>query len=94
MFASAVKDVITREIIVKLVNSSANAQDLNIDFKGNKFQSKGKVTTLTSAKLDDVNSFESPTKISPTESEIKCNGDKVSINLPAHSVSVLKLKLN
>ncbi|MBC7407279.1 MAG: alpha-L-arabinofuranosidase [Arcicella sp.] len=93
LFASAVKDVITREIIIKLVNASANAQDLNIDFKGNKFQSKGKVTTLTSAKLDDVNSFESPTKISPTESEIKCNGDKVSINLPAHSVSVLKLKL-
>ena len=94
LFASAVKDVITREIIVKLVNASANAQDLNIDFKGNKFQSKGKVTTLTSTKLDDVNSFESPKKISPTESEIKCNGDKVSINLPAHSVSVLKLKLN
>ena len=94
LFASAVKDVNTKEIIVKLVNASANVQDVNIDLKGSKFQSKGKVTTLTSTNLDDVNSFETPKKISPIESEIKCKGDKVPMSLPAHSVTVLKLKLN
>lgn len=94
LFASAAKDINSKEIIVKLVNTSANAQDVNIDLKGSKFQSKGTVTTLTSANLDDVNSFESPKKISPIESEIKCKGDKVPMSLPAYSVTVLKLKLN
>jgi alpha-N-arabinofuranosidase len=94
LFASAVKDANTKEVIVKLVNTSANAQEVNIDLKGSKLQSKVAVTTLTSANLDDVNSFEAPKKISPNESEIKCKGDKVSMSLPAYSVTVLKLKLN
>lgn len=94
LFASAVKDTNSKEVIVKLVNTSANAQEVNVDLKGSKLASKGAVTTLTSANLDDVNSFESPKKISPTESEIKLKGDKVQMSLPAYSVTVLKLKLN
>ncbi|TRX22270.1 alpha-L-arabinofuranosidase C-terminal domain-containing protein [Flavobacterium franklandianum] len=94
LFASAVKDVNSKEIIVKLVNAAAKAQEVTIDLKGNKLQSRGIVTTLTSANLDDVNSFEFPNKISPTESEIKLKGDNVSVSLPAYSVTVLKLKLN
>jgi alpha-N-arabinofuranosidase len=93
LFASAVKDVNSKEIIVKIVNSSAKVQEVNVDLKGSEFQSKGAVTTLASANLDDVNSFESPKKISPTESEIKLKGDKASMSLPAYSVTVLKLKL-
>ena len=94
LFASAVKDSNTREIIIKLVNTSANAQEVNVDLKGSKLASKGAVTTLTSTNLDDVNSFEFPKKISPTESEIKLKGDKAKMILPAYSVTVLKLKLN
>ena len=48
LFASAVKDVTTKEVIVKLVNTSAKAQDITVDLKGSKFQSKGTVITLTS----------------------------------------------
>lgn len=94
LFASAVKDTNSKEVIVKLVNTSANAQEVNVDLKGTKLASNGTVITLTSANLDDVNSFESPKKISPTESEIKLKGDKVKMSLPAYSVTVLKLKLN
>ncbi|TDD99458.1 alpha-L-arabinofuranosidase C-terminal domain-containing protein [Flavobacterium cellulosilyticum] len=93
LFASAVKDINTKEVIVKLVNASANPQDVSIDLKGSNLQSKGIVETLTSAKLDDVNSFEFPKKISPTESEFKLKNKNAQLSLPAHSVIVLKLKM-
>ena len=93
LFASAVKDVNTKEVIVKLVNASENSQDVYIDLKSSKLQSKGTVTTLLSQNLDDVNSFEFPKKISPTESEFKLKNKNAQLSLPAHSVTVLKLKM-
>lgn len=94
LFASAVKDANTKEIIVKLVNTAANAQEVLVDLKGSKLQSKGTLTTLTSQNLDDVNSFEFPKKISPTESDYQLKNNKAQIKLPAYSVTVLKLKMN
>lgn len=93
LFASAVKDVNTKEIIVKVVNTSAKAQDLSIDLKGSKLQSKGTVITLTSPNINDENSFASPKKISPTEREYQLKGEKAALNVPAYSVTVLKLKI-
>lgn len=93
LFASAVKDANTKEVIVKIVNASANAQAVSIDLKGGKLASKGTLTTLTSAKLDDVNSFEFPNKISPKESEIKLKGTHAPMSLPAYSVTVFKVRM-
>jgi alpha-N-arabinofuranosidase len=93
LFASAVKDVNTKEVIVKLVNTSATAQEVNIDLKGSKLAAKGTLITLTSANLEDENSFAAPKKISPTEREFKLKGDKAQTSLPAYSVTVLKLKM-
>ncbi|RKS99594.1 alpha-L-arabinofuranosidase C-terminal domain-containing protein [Flavobacterium sp. 123] len=93
LFASAVKDANTKEVIVKLVNTSATAKDVSIDFKASKLASKGTLTTLTSANLEDENSFANPKKISPSEREFKLKGDKAQTSLPAYSVSVLKLKM-
>ncbi len=93
LFASAVKDANTKEVIVKLVNASATAQEVNIDLKGGQLVRNATVTTLTSANLNDVNSFESPKKISPTESEFKLKGTKAPMILLPHSVTVLKAKM-
>ena len=93
LFASAVKDVNTKEVIIKLVNTAAKAQDIIIDLKGSKLQSKGTVITLKSPKLEDENSFASPKKISPTESEYILKNEKAALNLPAYSVTVFKLKM-
>ena len=93
LFASAVKDANTKEVIVKLVNTSANAQVVNVDLKGGRLVSKGSLTTLTSTNLDDVNSFEFPKKISPKESGFNLKGEKAQISLPAYSVVVLKVKM-
>ena len=93
LFASAVKDVTTKEVIVKIVNTAAKAQDITVDLKGSKFQSKGTVITLTSPNTNDENSFASPKKISPKENEYTLKGEKASLSVPAYSVTVLKLKI-
>ena len=93
LFASAVKDVNTNEVIVKLVNTSATAQEVNVDLKGTKLASKGTITTLTSPNLQDENSFANPKKISPTEAAFKLKNNKAQTSLPAYSVTVLKIKM-
>ncbi|MFV5690500.1 alpha-L-arabinofuranosidase C-terminal domain-containing protein [Flavobacterium sp. LT1R49] len=93
LFASAVKDVNTKEVIVKLVNTAATAQEVNVDLKGSKLASKGTVITLTSPNLQDENSFANPKKISPTQSELKLKGETAKMSLPAYSVTVLKIML-
>ncbi|MDI6045734.1 alpha-L-arabinofuranosidase C-terminal domain-containing protein [Flavobacterium yafengii] len=93
LFASAVKDLNTKEVIVKLVNTSATAQEVNVDLKGTKLQAKGTIITLTSPNLQDENSFANPKKISPTEKGFNLKGDKAQTSLPPYSVTVLKLKM-
>ena len=93
LFSSAVKDIKTNEVIVKLINTSENDQDVTINFKGVKLQSSGSLITLKSDNLTDVNSFAEPKKISPTEIEYKMKVGKATLKLPAYSVSVLKLKM-
>ncbi len=93
LFASAVKDSNSKEVIVKLVNTSATAQEVNVDLKGTKLQAKGTIITLTSPNLQDENSFANPKKISPTEKGFNLKGDKAQTSLPPYSVTVLKLKM-
>ncbi|MFV8371811.1 alpha-L-arabinofuranosidase C-terminal domain-containing protein [Flavobacterium sp. LB2P74] len=93
LFASAVKDINTKEVIVKLVNTAATAQEVNVALKGTKLQAKGTIITLTSPNLQDENSFANPKKISPIENVFNLNGDKAQTSLPPYSVTVLKLKM-
>lgn len=93
LYASAVKDINTKEVILKLVNTAATAQEVAVDLKGSKLQSKGTLTTLTSPNLQDENSFANPKKISPTEHDFKLKGEKAQMSLPAYSVTVLKVKM-
>jgi alpha-N-arabinofuranosidase len=78
---------------ISLVNIDANAnQEVSIDLRGAKFTSvSGRI--LTSAKLQDHNTFTDPNKVKPTafkQASFKDNSLKVT--LPAHSVVVLELK--
>jgi alpha-L-arabinofuranosidase len=75
------------------VNTSAKAQDLSIDLKGSKLQSKGTIITLASSDLNDENSFANPKKLSPKESDYTLKGEKAPLKVPAYSVTVLKLKI-
>ena len=93
LYASAVKDTNTNEVIIKLVNTTSIAQEVNIEFKGAKLASKGTKTTLTSSNLNDENSFANPKKISPKQEEIKANVNRVSSSLSANSLNIIKIKI-
>ncbi len=93
LYATAAKDANQKELIVKLVNTSAKVQDLSINLSGNGVESKGKMIVLTHEKLDDYNTLAEPTKILPVEKEYKTAGKKAAVSLPAYSFVVLKLKL-
>lgn len=94
LYASAVKDVNTKELIIKLVNTSSSSQEVTLDLKGAKVASKGILVTLSSPNLQDENTFTDPVKISPKEKEYKVTKGKPELNVPAYSVSVLRLKMN
>lgn len=94
LYASAVKDTNSKEIIVKLVNTAASAQDVSLDLKGVKLGSKGSIIRLSSPNTQDENTFADPKKITPKQSEYKITKGNQQLNLPAYSVTVLKLKMN
>jgi alpha-L-arabinofuranosidase len=93
LYASAVWDKNTKEILVKIVNASDKAQTTDIQLStGKKISSNGSMLILKSENLDGVNSLDNPTQISPAEQPIKLKGKNATISLPAHSMSVVKIK--
>lgn len=78
---------------ISLVNIDANkTQEVSIDIRGAKVSGvTGRV--LTSAKLQDYNSFDQPDKIKPAVfKDATLSGGTLKVKLPAHSVVVLELK--
>lgn len=94
LYATAAKDEVKKELILKLVNTSDKAQDLAINLSGKSVESKGKMILLTSQNLEEYNTLAEPIKISPVEKEYKMNGKKALVSLPANSFVILKLKMN
>ena len=93
LYASAVWDKNTKEIIVKVVNASDKAQTTDIQLStGKKVSSNGGLLILKSENLDGVNSLDNPKQISPQEQPFKLKGKNATIALPAHSMSVVKIK--
>jgi alpha-N-arabinofuranosidase len=90
--ASASKDS-TGLVHISLVNIDAkNTQDVTISLEGGSFTTVGG-RILTSAKLQDHNSFEEPAKIKPAPfSGATLKGKTLSVKMPPFSVAVLELK--
>ncbi|MDE7386360.1 MAG: carbohydrate binding domain-containing protein [Muribaculaceae bacterium] len=77
LFASAVLDADDNTIIVKVANTSAEPQQLNIDFAGLKKKetiSGGKVITFTSTDPMAENTLDEPYRMAPTEAQIEALG--------------------
>ncbi len=93
LYASAVTDSGTNEVIVKVVNTSNQSKEVAINLKGKKVYKKGELIVLKSEHLEDENSFENPDKIVPVTAEIQNRGGKLSVELQPYSVSVFKFKI-
>ena len=82
------RDERTGEIIVKLLNTGADPVEIDLAIKGAKTRG-GTLTQLASTDANAENSFDAPRKIAPVVTTV-ASAD--AIRLPAHSVSILRLK--
>ncbi len=94
LFASATRDLSNKELVLKLVNGSHEAQSVDLRIEGAKVADGPAVfaTTLTSAGAMDENSLEEPLKISPKPVKIEVSNGNLRHELPANSFTVVRLK--
>lgn len=90
---SAAQDESSGDLIVKVVNTSANAQVTQIDLTGAKnLTGQGTAIVLTSVSALDENTLDNPTKVSPQTESITVSGTTLTRTLPGNSMTVLRLK--
>lgn len=92
LYASATRDAATGDVILKLVNVQATAQPLRIDVKGVASIAKDASGEMLTGALDAVNTVAEPRKVAPVPVTIHDAGTTFTHELPAHSVTVLRLK--
>lgn len=91
LYASAVKDSKSGETIIKLVNSNTQQTSVDISPKNIKLGSQLTKIVLTSTGLSDENNFQSETIIPKEETQTIKKG-KISAEIPANSLVILKIK--
>jgi alpha-L-arabinofuranosidase len=94
LYATAALDKTTKELILKVVNANATAVASDIALEGVNVKAKGTLLKLSSPKLDQTNSFENPTAVSPVQEAVQVKNKKVKLNLAPYSVNIVKVKLS
>jgi len=91
LYASAVIDKNTSEVIIKIVNSSSIERQTSIHVSGaKKIKSPASVTVLTGQSLEQENSIESPDAIKPVGQSKEIKGQKIDIILKPNSFTVVR----
>lgn len=94
LYASAVTDSVSKELIVKIVNVSARPQAATISITGAKTaQSNATTLVLQSDDLYTVNSFSKPLNVAPRESVIGVKQGKINVTSGPYSFNIIKIKL-
>ena len=93
LYASAVKDTRTKELIIKIVNTSSETQDISTTIKGHKLASKGIALVLQSDDLKKANSFEEPNTININQMNISQKSNTIQTTLNPYSFTVIKFKM-
>ena len=93
VFASAVRDSKSGDIIVKVVNCAATPTETEINLNGaKKLGASAEAIVLTSENGKDENTLEEPTKVSPKNTTIKISGNKIKHVFPGNSLTVIRVK--
>jgi len=94
LYASAVIDKNSNEIILKIVNTSDKAQINNIVLQtSKKIGSIAKLTELKSENLSGMNSIVDPEAIKPVDKDITLKGKKIEIVVAPFSFTVLRIRM-
>ena len=91
LFASAVFDKNQNAVIIKVANTSADTQSVNLKVAGmkkNEQFSAARCIKLSSLELDKDNTIEQPMAIVPQESAVAVSGQSLSIELEPYSFAV------
>ena len=96
LFASAVFEQSTGEVIVKVVNTSEKAQPVSIQLVGIKGVRTANTITLCHDGMDDENTLDNPERIIPVNGTCQVDAGKgaslITDNLPARSFRIYKVK--
>jgi alpha-N-arabinofuranosidase len=92
IYVSATRENSTGDVILKLVNIQAAPQPLRVDIQGVQSIRKDATGEMITGELGAVNTVSEPMAVIPERISIKDAGIKFSHELPAHSVSVVRLK--
>ncbi len=93
-YASACIDKNTNELIIKIVNTSANTQQSAFMLQGIRKTATSASVTVLKSDTSAINSFDNPTAVSPVESTLLLKGKKLSLQLAPYSFTVVRIKMN
>ncbi|MBB2144882.1 alpha-L-arabinofuranosidase [Pedobacter sp. LMG 31464] len=92
LYASAVVDKATNELIIKIVNTENKAQTIDLDLDGKKkIKSTGFIDELENGNLNQLNSIENPQTVAPKRTTISIKGKKVNLVLKPYSFNVIRI---
>ncbi len=92
-FALAGQDEKTGELVIKAINVSPKPMNATLNLTGLQHVAPtAQLTVLTSARLTDNNSLDTPTKVVPATSIINVSGPQFTHEFPANSLTILRLR--
>ena len=92
IYTSATMDERSHELIVKVVNVTADARAAEIRVDGTDANGEAKVTTLVSDPAAE-NSFDHPKMVSPADSTAEVRAGKIAAELKPYSLTVFRVRL-
>lgn len=94
LHASATRDAARGEVILKVVNASADAQPAEIKLNGiAQATSPAQVMVLTSEHATDENTLDNPKKVVPVAQTIPLTGTTLGHSFPGNSLTVIRVQV-
>lgn len=94
LYASAVVDTKTSELVIKMVNVAKKTASLTLSLDGRQPSAQEmNLQIISSQKLDAFNQVGKPEEVSPVERKQKISGRKIVVNLDAYSLTVARIPL-
>ena len=95
LFASAVIDKNSQELILKIVNQSKDKRQISIQIEGlSKLPKAADLIKLENENLEALNTLERPNEIQAIESTITLSGKNVDLAIGGYSFTTIRLKTN
>jgi len=92
MYASAVRDEKSGDVIVKVVNTAATPTETEVKLVGAGKITNPRAIVLTSGDPKDENTLDEPTKVVPRSQPVSANGPVFKHSFPGNSLTVLRVQ--